>query len=338
MKTIKKLSPLIIPHLTHLVNAIIHTEIYPSALKLSRISPLLKPDKNAELIDSFRIINNLSVIDKIVEQFLKDQLNDFLEIHNIINDQHHGSHKEHSTLTALALMNHKLLTKYHNNSISTIIQTDLSAAFDMVDHKIFIQKLEHYGIRGKFLRVLESFLSKRFQYVSIDSLESDILPALECSVIQGSKLFSLMYTLYINEVPLISKLMNTKLYILITNNSQMVSNNITDHTTIQYVDDSNNIITSENSKDIKEYINKYFKLLEGYYNLNKLKLNPDKSKLMIMCKPQMRKGTNDIKSITNEYTVEQVSKIKALGVFITAGLTNHAMVNHIISKVKLTSG
>ena len=73
--------------------------------------------------------------------------------------------------------------------------------------------------------------------------------------------------------------------------------------------------------------------MEGYYNLNKLELSPDKSKLMITCKPQMREGTSDIKLVTNEYTVEQVNKIKALGVYITAGLTNHAMVNHIISKV-----
>ena len=183
---------------------------------------------------------------------------------------------------------------------------------------------------------MESFLSKRYQYVSIDSIESDILLALECSVIQGSKLSSLMYTLYINEVPLISKIINTNLYTLITNDSQIISNNIKDHTTIQYVDDSNNIITSDNSSHIQEYINKYFKLLEGYYNLNKLKLNPDKSKLMITCKPQMREGTSDIKLVTNEYTVEHVNKIKALGVYIIAGLTNHAMVNHIISK--LTSG
>ena len=72
MKTIKKLSPLIVPHITHLVNAIINTEIYPSNLKLSRITPILKPDKPADSIESYRPINNLSVIDKIIEQYLKD--------------------------------------------------------------------------------------------------------------------------------------------------------------------------------------------------------------------------------------------------------------------------
>ena len=45
MKLIKKLIPAIIPHLTNLVNSIILTEIYPTILKVSRISPILKPDK-----------------------------------------------------------------------------------------------------------------------------------------------------------------------------------------------------------------------------------------------------------------------------------------------------
>ena len=75
MKIIKKLCPLIIPHITHLVNSIIHTETYPTILKVSRISPILKPEKQSESIDSYRPINNLSAVEKIVEEFIKEQLN-----------------------------------------------------------------------------------------------------------------------------------------------------------------------------------------------------------------------------------------------------------------------
>ena len=72
MKIIKKLSPHIVPHITHLINSIINTELYPSNLKLSRITPILKPDKQHDSIESYRPINNLSVIDKIIEQYLID--------------------------------------------------------------------------------------------------------------------------------------------------------------------------------------------------------------------------------------------------------------------------
>ena len=169
---------------------------------------------------------------------------DFINDNNIILDDHHGSRRDHSTLTALSLMQYKLTNNYHNNKISAIIQTDLSAAFDTVDHEILIQKMEHYGIRGKISRILQSFLSNRYQYVSIDSIDSDIKEALPCSVIQGSKLSALLYTLYINEVTVMHKLMNDELYNKLTGENIINNNNTIHHDILQYVDDSNNIIST----------------------------------------------------------------------------------------------
>merc|ERR1711867_17087 len=83
MKIIKKLCPAVLPHITHLVNSIIFTEIYPTILKVSRITPILKPDKQSEIIDSYRPINNLSAVEKIVEEFLKEQLNGFVNQNEI---------------------------------------------------------------------------------------------------------------------------------------------------------------------------------------------------------------------------------------------------------------
>ena len=70
--------------------------------------------------------------------------------------------------------------------------------------------------------------------------------------------------------------MNTKIYNKLTNDTTDIIPNTIEHVTIQYVDDSNNIITSNDNVGLELYINKYFKLLESFYNLNKLKINPDK--------------------------------------------------------------
>merc|ERR1711867_371058 len=104
MKIIKKLCPAILPHITHLINLIIYTETYPTILKVSRISPILKPDKQSEMIDSYRPINNLSAVEKIVEEFLKEQLNEFMDKNQIILPDHHGSRKNYSTMTADKLL------------------------------------------------------------------------------------------------------------------------------------------------------------------------------------------------------------------------------------------
>ena len=111
------------------------------------------------------------MIDKIIEQYLKDQLIDFLDIHNIINEQHHGSRIDHSTLTALSCINHKLITNYHNVKISTLLQTDLSAAFDTVDHNILCGKLRQMGVGS--IEWFESYLGSRKQLVNIDGTNSE---------------------------------------------------------------------------------------------------------------------------------------------------------------------
>ena len=64
-----------------------------------------------------------------------------------------------------------------------------------------------------------------------------------------------------------------------------------------------------------------------------LKINPDKSRLMIVCKAMYRNNNCDIVLKTTDYTIEQIHKIKALGMYITSGLSNHANINNIISKV-----
>merc|ERR1712177_35322 len=333
IKIIKKLCPAIIPHITHLVNSIIHTEIYPTVLKVSRISPILKPEKRSKIMDSYRPINNLSAVEKIVEEFLKEQLSEFVDHNQIILPDHHGSRKDYSTMTAISCHNHKLINNYNDGLISAVIQTDLSAAFDTVDHETLLKKMEHYGIGGKMNNLLSSFLSNRYQYVSIDGIESEVVQSLPCSVIQGSKLSALLYTIYINEVTVLHKLMGSDLYERITQESLPTKSEIIDHDIIQYVDDTNNVIYGNNAEEVENYSNAYFKLIESFYTINRLKLNPDKSRVMVICRPNRREETKNFVLRAGKYVIEQKEKIKVLGVFFTTGLSNHANISNIISKV-----
>ena len=117
MKILKRITPLISPHLTHLLTSIIINETYPDILKTTRISPNLKQDKKSDHIDSYRPICNLPCIDKVFQQYIKDHLISFLDIHDIIIKDHHGSRKDHFTFTALASIYHYLNNHYHHNKI-----------------------------------------------------------------------------------------------------------------------------------------------------------------------------------------------------------------------------
>ena len=73
------------------------------------------------------------------------------------------------------------------NKMTCGIFIDLSKAFDTVNHKILIAKLEHYGIRGKALDIFKSYLSNRKQYVQLENSKSKLRP-ITCGVPQGSVL------------------------------------------------------------------------------------------------------------------------------------------------------
>ena len=80
-----------------------------------------------------------------------------------------------------------------------------------------LDKLFYYGVQGNELAIFKSFMSDRQQFVSIDTFESDIIGLPPCSVIQGSKVSALLYTIYINEVTQVHKLINTEIGSTLTN-------------------------------------------------------------------------------------------------------------------------
>ena len=144
----------------------------------------------------------------------------------------------------------KLKNNYSNNLVTTTIQTDLSSAFDTVDHCILIKKLEHFGVNCTESKIFRSFLSNRQQYFEIDTFASNILNSLDYSVVQGSKLSSLLYTIYINEIPLLNKIMGTNFYSQIVNKFDRGTYNTVLHDIFQYVDYTSNIIASSDISEL----------------------------------------------------------------------------------------
>lgn len=84
------------------------------------------------------------------------------------------------------------------------IYTDLSAAFDKINHRIAFAKLERLGFCGSFLKWLCSYLSDREMCVKIGDVLSAVF-AVFSGVPQGSHLGPIIYLLYMNDVHLLLK-------------------------------------------------------------------------------------------------------------------------------------
>ena len=129
------------------------------------------------------------------------------------------------------------LTNYEKNKITVLLTSDLSSAFDCIDHKILAKKLEYYNFKGNELKLMKSYLSGWKQFVEVDTKRSKLINSLPYSVIQGSKLSGLLYNIYTNEIPLLQNILRNKDYFKKITGLNLPPLPKVDHQVINFVDD-----------------------------------------------------------------------------------------------------
>ena len=329
-KILKKIAPEMAPVLTHLINCIIRTGIFPNCLKVSKIIPILKSESDPSNIANFRPVNCLPAVEKVVEEWLQTNLQFFFEQNGLINDNNHGGRKNFSTVTAKASIEDKIYKNFEDNMITGVLNCDLSSAFDLIDHKILGQKLKYYGIKGPELKLFESYLSNWQQFVEIDTFRSNIVKNLPCSCIQGSKLSGLLFTIYTCEIPLVQKIMKDPILYKAMTGTEPPNFKIPKHETDTYVDDSFNTIAFDSPPKIKTYLEKFYDLMHSYYNANMLKINPQKTKLMFVSKAKLRPATKFITFKAKGHEIKPMPSLKILGSYVSHDLSQEREISQLL--------
>ena len=86
-----------------------------------------------------------------------------------------------STQQAIITLVNKITSSLDTGDLVIGVFLDLKKAFDTVDHKILLDKMHAYGIRGNILRWFRSYLTNRSQFVSYDGRQSAI-QSITCGV------------------------------------------------------------------------------------------------------------------------------------------------------------
>ena len=294
-------------------NSLEKSEI-PDILKTGFICPILKPNSKRDRAASWRPVSLTSHVMKTMERVIWRHIVNHLELNNLMNQDQHGSRRKMSCLSQLLEHHDEILRILEENGNVDVIYTDFEKAYEKVDHKKLIEKMEtKYRITGKLKMWLQDFLKNRVQKVLIHETLSEESQVVSGAV-QGSVLGPIFFLMFIGD--------------------------ITDDTTANtklFVDDAKVKSKIEKEEDVVA-LQANLDTLYKWEETNKMKFNGSKFQLL-------RYGTNEeIKNNTVYFTghmediIDQFSSIRDLGVIMTDDGRFDGHIEKVVKKVRQKIG
>ena len=160
------------------------------------------------------------------------------------------------------------------------------------------------------MKLLESYLSDRYQYVVYDNQKSETL-SITCGVPQGSILGPLLFIIYMNDLCNVSKLLFTVLY----------------------ADDTCVVLNGKSLNLIVETVNAELQLLSTWLKSNKLSLNTTKTYYAVFHRAKMKLPMNSIKLFMDKTNLREVECIKYLGVILDNKLSWIQHISYVKNKI-----
>ena len=146
--------------LSLLFNRSMQEMFFPDQWKIAHAIALFKPS-------NYRSVSLLSCVSKILEKIVYKQIHNHLHINKLLYKFQSEFLQGYSTTHQLIELYDNILLALDKKQITSITFADISKAFDTAWIKALILKLENYGIKGKLLFWLKSYLSRRKQRVVI---------------------------------------------------------------------------------------------------------------------------------------------------------------------------
>ena len=157
--SVKLAAELIAQPIHHIISLSIIQNKFPYSWKYSKVLPL---HKKLDKLDrkNYRPVAILSPISKVLEKIVYEQIYNYFTRNHLFHPNLHGYRRNRSTQTALLQMYDRWVRSAHAGQLSGVVLLDLSAAFDLVDPVLLLQKLKVYGFDENVLAWVESYLTE----------------------------------------------------------------------------------------------------------------------------------------------------------------------------------
>ena len=192
VRYLKSVAEYVTSPMMHITNTSIDQEIFAEQWNISRVCPIPKTD-NPTSIKDYRPISVLSVLSKVYKRVILNQLGSFIETQNLYNINQSGFRKGHPTNMLLLKLRDDIKTEMNRSEVALSLLTDYSKAFDTIDHRISLEKLQNMNFAKN--TIICSYLIERYQNVQIEDKRSTLLP-----MFFGAPQGSILFNLYIAEL------------------------------------------------------------------------------------------------------------------------------------------
>ena len=285
--------------ITNIYNESKEIQRFPYSLKLADVKPIHKKSEKTNK-ENYRPISLLPTISKLFERDMYSQIINYIDKH--LSPFLFGFRKGHSTEVCLNVMLEQWKKALDDKKYVGAILTDLSKAFDCLNHKLLIAKLEAYGFEKKALLYIFDYLSERNQRTKVNSSYSS-WREIKYGVPQGSILGPLFFNIFLNDI------------FLFVDKTKMAN----------YADDNTPYAIESNFENLINVLENETAILLNWFRINEMKSNEDKCKLIIL----NREGD---KIKIGEENITGTKSVKLLGVTIDNKLNFDEHVHKICKK------